>query len=95
MREKIEDLLGDDWKPRLLVRGCTILQWNDEWFNEIEDRWEKVTGDQIGQWDDDVFPPHVYIRGIWIRFSDAVHFSRFEGIYGRPKPLPQEHYYEI
>lgn len=80
---------------RMLFRGVTVMQWGDEWFDELQDRWRPIPPEACGQWDDHCFPPHVYIRGSWTRFSDAVHPSLFEGKYGRPKPLPQEQYNEI
>jgi hypothetical protein len=75
-----------DYKTVLLWRGRTVLQWNDEWFDEIEDRWRRIPPEACGQWDDNCFPAHVYIRGCEVRFSEAVHESVFQEKYGRPKP---------
>lgn len=75
-------------KTILLPRGYTVLQWTDEWFDEIQDRWRRIPPDACGKWDDNCLPAHVYIRGSETRFSEAVHPSRFMAKYGRPKPPP-------
>ena len=91
--EHENDLTGrhftmDDPKTVLLPRGLTVLQWTDEWFDELEDRWRNIPPDACGTWDDNSFPAHVFVRGCEIRFSEAVHHSVFQDRYGRPKPAP-------
>lgn len=69
-----------------LPKANVILQWSDHFFNEIEDEWQSVTGDQVGKWGDDVFGPHIHLYGFLPRFSDAIHHDRFPAKYGRVKP---------
>lgn len=81
-----EPFWGYDTPHGYLPKALVVLQWSDHWFNEIEDRWEACTKDEVGKWGDDVFGEHIVVYGFLPRFSDAIHPERFQAKHGRSKP---------
>jgi hypothetical protein len=65
-----------------------IIQGDDVFFSELEDRWEKVPPTWIGRVASTVFGPHVHVDGNLWRLSDAVHKCNFKAKYGIEKPEP-------